>query len=316
MWAARLERYADALQAARALAPADELAPLSRAAPPAQRVAGVPRQLLQAAGFKGPVGDPQALRAPLRQLAAVLDAQLEALAGLLRELAEHPVRGFAPRAEEVLGALCRFELARGLHRNGAMLRASERLVSDLLQDRLAPIVRELVAAIVRFEWYFKPLIVPDSGRKIVLGGLATESADLDARLMLNSAERTAVGLAWFLARHLLQPPQRRRVIVLDDPGSIFDPTNQAGFASTLRAFLRLTKPDQVVVAAHEDHVAVVLAEELAPVDGWPVSVARLRCRRDGQDCSVVTQEWSTASSTSVESEAQRLGLRDEAPAAR
>jgi hypothetical protein len=75
---------------------------------------------------------------------------------------------------------------------GPILNASARLVGELLQDRLAPLVRELMASIVRFEWYFQPLLVPEKGRNIVLGGLATTQPELDARLVLNAAERTAL----------------------------------------------------------------------------------------------------------------------------
>jgi hypothetical protein len=229
-------------------------------------------------------------------------------------LQKHPARGFSQHAEPVLEAICRFELARGLRREGPILKASERLVADLLQGRLAPVVREIVAAIVRFEWYFKPLLIPDAGRKVILGGLATSDEKLDARLVLNSAERTALGLAWFMALHLLQPASRRRVLVMDDPVSVFDAANQAGFTSTLRAFIRLTRPEQVVVAVHDDTVATLLAEELAPVDGWPSAVTRLRCQRDPKDFSVVRAEWTSVESRSIAEEAERLRLQDEAAA--
>jgi energy-coupling factor transporter ATP-binding protein EcfA2 len=316
-WAKRLQNYADALDAAADAAPTKALVPLAQATPISlqrRRRPPVRDELFRAAGFSAPPAAPEPLVAPLREFLTVLQRQVEALETLARELQRHPARGFSQHAEPVLEAICRFELARGLRRAGPILKASEQLVADLLKGRLAPVVRELVAAIVRFEWYFKPLLIPDAGRKVVLGGLATPDEKLDARLVLNSAERTALGLAWFMALHLLQPPERRRVLVMDDPASVFDSANQAGFTSTLRAFARLTRPEQVVVAVHDDAVAAVLAEELAPVDGWPAAVTRVRCQRDPMDFSVVSAEWTSEESRSIAEEADRLRLRDEAPA--
>ncbi|MGH2716776.1 MAG: hypothetical protein ACRDM7_23395 [Thermoleophilaceae bacterium] len=169
-------------------------------------------------------------------------------------------------------------------------------------------LRELVAAIVRFEWYLKPLRLAERRGAIVISGLATPHDDLDARLVLNAAERTVVGVAWFRALHLLQPEERRRVLVLDDPTGAFDMANQAGFVSTLRAFVRLTHPEQVIVTTHDDMLAAVLAEELALVDGWPDSVARVRCQRDGNDASFARVEWTAASVQATREESEKLGL--------
>jgi len=180
-----------------------------------------------------------------------------------------------------------------------------------LDERLAPVVRELVAAIFRFDWYFKPLKMSTGSRSILLGGLATDREDLDARLLLNSAEQTVLGLAWFLALHMLQPIDRRQVLVMDDPTAVFDNANTAGFASTLRAFARLLRPKQVVVATHDDRVAAMLAEELAAVDGWPESVVRVRFRRDGRDCSEAMEDWARNVERQVEPESERLGLIEE-----
>ena len=58
---------------------------------------------------------------------------------------------------------------------------------------------------------------------------------------------------------------------MDDPTAGFDNANTAGFTSTLRAFTRLLRPEQVVIATHDERVAAMLAEELAGVDGWPES---------------------------------------------
>jgi wobble nucleotide-excising tRNase len=74
-----------------------------------------------------------------------------------------------------------------------------------------------------------------------------------------------VGVAWFLALHLLQPAERRRVLVLDDPTSGFDTVNRGGFIATLRAFARLTRPEQLLPlsAAGPQPTAPLAREALA-----------------------------------------------------
>lgn len=310
-WAERLWAYAERLAEAAAGAPVMELEELAQRAPArAARVAVPPvsENIYRAAGFEEPTAEPEAIEGATAKLIAVLEAQVQQLDRLASDLADHPGRSFVEHADAVLGALCRFELARQMRNAGPILNASERLVAELLQTRLAPVVRELVASIVRFEWYFEPLLVPEKGRKIVLGGLATSKPDLDARLLLNAAERTALGIAWFLALHLLQPSDRRQVLVLDDPTSVFDAPNQAGLISTLRAFVRLTRPAQLVVSTHDEMVAALLADELAPVDAWPAGSRRLRCQRDSYDCTVIVAGPERRERRSVQAEVATLGL--------
>jgi wobble nucleotide-excising tRNase len=148
---------------------------------------------------------------------------------------------------------------------------------------------------------------------VVFGALATKREDLDARLVLNAAEGAALGIAWFLALHMLQPAERRQVLVLDDPVSLFDGPNLAAFISTLRAYARLTKPEQVVIATHDDVVAAMLAEELSPIEGWPESVSLLRCERDRNDRSVIRVQATPEQCSSFEHEIEQLAL-DHAPA--
>jgi hypothetical protein len=318
-WSEQLAAYADALQAAAKAVPQDALEPLTRAAPiPAaarpEPSRQLPRELFTDAGFTAVPDQPAAIVPTLRDLANELERHAAALHGLAGELAEHPTRRFAEHSRHVLGAVCRFELARGLRREGPIMRASETLVGELLRDRLAPVLRELVAATVRFEWYFKPLQIPEQGRSLVFGGLSTTKADLDARMTLNSAERHVLGVAWFLALHLLQPAERRRVLVLDDPTSGFDTVNQAGFIATLRAFVRLTRPEQLIVATQDDTLAAVLAEELAPVDGWPKTATRIRCRRDRDDMSTTTPFDCPPAQHATSEETDVLGLHGKAAA--
>ena len=313
-WARRLIEYASALEATALSAPVSELEGFSRRAtipPTSATTPPVPDDVYLNAGFASPPADPAALGSAVQELAAMLEQQIDTLERVRRDLASHPARDFHMHADAMFRALCQFELARRMRNAGPILDASERLVSELLQRRLAPVVRELVASIVRFEWYFEPLLVPEKGRKVVLGGLATSKADLDARLLLNSAERTALGIAWFLALHLLQPPERQKVLVLDDPTSVFDAPNQAGLISTLRAFVRLTRPEQLVVATHDEPVAAMLAEEFAPVDAWPSDSVKLRCQRDSSDCSVVKPEPGVSKSRSIAAEVDQLGLGTE-----
>jgi hypothetical protein len=323
-WSGRLESYAEALAAAAASVPAEELEGIAGAFASSDATSAptpgseIPEDVYRAAGF------PQALARSLDAVPALEEyadllqrqaAQLEAIAA---DLDGHPSRSFAAHAERVLGAICRFEAARRLRprkgKKSPIAEASESVVSDLLEGRMAPIVRELLAAFVRFEWYFKPPEISGKDDELVIGGIATDQADLDARLTLNAAERSVFGLAWFLSLHLLQPRERRRVLAIDDAAAAFDVPNQAAFVSTLRAFVRLSRPEQVVAVTHDAALAELLAEELAPVEDWPAAVARIRCQRNMEDKSVSTPEWREESSRDLESDLARLGLLGQAPA--
>lgn len=317
-WANQLSAYADALSAAGEAVPQDALEPLTRSAPtPAQPlrstpVLAVPLELYREAGFTRVPEKPESILDALGELAAELQRHAGILHGLATEVSEHPARHFAQHSQRVLSAICRFELARNLRREGPIMRASEILVGELLQDRLAPLLRELIAATVRFEWYFKPLEIPEETRKLTLGGLSTSQPDLDARLTLNSAERHVVGVAWFLALHLLQPAERRRVLVLDDPTSGFDTVNRGGFIATLRAFTRLTRPEQLIIVTQDDMLAAVLAEEFATVDGWPGTVTRIRCRRDARDRSTTNVHLCAPAAHTTDEESDMLGVAGDA----
>jgi energy-coupling factor transporter ATP-binding protein EcfA2 len=315
VWEARLTGYADALESALRALPRDALEPLTRAKP-MPTPSRVPKVIIDEeiyidAGFTARVEHPETLVASLSALVSHLQREAEVLEKLQVDIERHPARRFSEHADAVLGSLCRFELARVLRREGPITTASEDLVGELLGERLAPIVRELVAAMVRFEWYFKPLLITHEADRVVLGGLSTTQSSLDGRLMLNSAERAVVGLSWFLALHLLQPESRREVLVLDDPAAAFDLTNQAGFISTLRAFVRLTRPKQVVVTSHDDGFASLLADELVPVDQWPSAVSLIRCQRDENDASTAVTEWSDETARVLADEIARLGLTGE-----
>jgi hypothetical protein len=312
----RLRDYAEALVEAAEIAPSTALERWSRpqgpTVPPSRRL--VMELPYEAAGFAGAPTNLGSLNAPLGELANALQEHVEVLREILDDLRSHPARTFGAHSARVMDALCRFELARTLRREGPIHKSSELLVIDLMDGRLAPVVRELTAAIVRFEWYFKPLQLSGEDGEVIFGGLATDRPDLDARMLLNSAEKSLLGVAWFLALHMLQPGARREVLVLDDPASGLDPMNQAGFASTLRAFVRLITPKQVVLATHDDSVAAVFAEEFALPGEWPASIKRLRFQRDDEDFTSVTEEPVPKKSLGLADETKRLGLLEDAPA--
>jgi ABC-type cobalamin/Fe3+-siderophores transport system ATPase subunit len=100
------------------------------------------------------------------------------------------------------------------------------------------------------------------------------------------------------------------VLVLDDPISAFDAPNQAGLISTLRAYVRLTRPQQLVIATHDDPVAAMLAQEFAPVDQWPGRSATLRCQRDSSDCTILMAEPAYTHSSDINAEIEQLGLEE------
>lgn len=314
-WAKQLLGYATGVEQAAKLAPVTKLESLSSpVAPstPSLEVKADP-EAQQAAGFNEKAIDAPTVGPVLRELSDALDAHVTALRDIGQRLERHPARNLHKHWEGLMNSLCRFELARTLRREGPIQQASEQLVCKLLDERLAPVVRELMAAIVRFDWYFKPLKMSSQKRQVVLGGLSTGREDLDVRLLLNSAEKAVLGLAWFLALHMLQPRERRLVLVLDDPTSAFDTANIAGFTSTLRALTRLLKPEQMVIASHDDQVAAVLSEELAAVDGWPASVRRIRFQRNAKEHSEPIEEWASEHERKTAPELEQLGLLDEAP---
>jgi energy-coupling factor transporter ATP-binding protein EcfA2 len=310
-WKRRLGSYADSLKALSQTTPRAELErlarrPITSQPPPAREID--PQRWTDAA-FEGAPANLTELRPLIAEVHAHLANRVDALETIVEELERHPARSYFSHSSRVVGALCRFELARVIRRQGPIAQASEQLLSELLQGKLYPVVRELVAAIVRFEWYFEPLRITVEGQELLIGGLATPRSDLDARLLLNSAERTVVGVAWFLALHLLQPKDRRRVLIIDDAASGFDSVNRAGFGATLRSFIRIVRPEQVVLATHDEAVATLLFEELSPVDDWPREITKIKCSRDKSDASTtaVRERDSKAHDLSVDEAMLGLG---------
>jgi hypothetical protein len=55
-------------------------------------------------------------------------------------------------------------------------------------------------------------------------------------------------------------------------------------------------------------LADLLEEELGAVAGWPTTLTRLRCQRDGQKASIVNQLETQSSDADLEREKRVLGL--------
>jgi hypothetical protein len=294
-WRARLDAYLHALRKAQEQSSLQDLEALvskerEEAPQEIRQVSELPFELIKEAGFiQMPKASPVLVEG-IDQMQLQLSRYAARLDELAAELDRHPAREFVARAHRLLPALCRFELARDLLQpTGAITRTRESLLNRLLEGRLFPLVQELVDALVRFEWYFQPMRFQVKGTKMHLSGLATSNEKLDVRLLLNAAERSIVGVAWFLALHVLQPRDHRRVLVLDDPASGFDPLNQAAFVATLRALLRLLEPEQLVITTHDETFVALLEQELAAVAGWPSRVSRYRCRRGSSGVSEVDE---------------------------
>jgi len=296
-WRSALSEYAATLEKTARDAPRSRLRDIARSpspvAPPSAEEVSL-RQL-EAAGFSRPPSDFSLPRDLVSKLELAMRSYATQLEELLAEVEEHPVWTYAIHYERLLECGARYELARRLRMQDSPTdRATDDLLSSLFESRLAPVLKELVAALVRFDWYFKPITISIDKGKVEAGGVSVDRAGLDIRLLLNAAERSAVGLGWFLALFLMQDAARRKVLVLDDPAGGFDLVNQAGFTSTLRAFVRLLRPSQLVLATHDESFALILEEELQPVDSWPDRLLHLRCKRDENDCSKVEDRTDTS----------------------
>jgi hypothetical protein len=310
-WRTRLKRYVEALEKALKEVPADELRKLTRSVPRIDSAPSpaVPASLFAEVGFKRQLDKSPKLSAALIELREMTDRRADRLAEIANKLRDHPSQHFPKQARPIGAAVTYFELLRAMRLpNSPIARAKTSLVEDMLQERLFPLLRELVAALVRFEWYFEPMQLRVKRGQLGFEGLATSQQGLDIRLLLNAAERTVVGIGWFLALHLLQPEPERRVLVLDDPAGGLDVINRAGLVATLRSIVRLTRPEQLVITTHDPVLADLLEEELGAVAGWPTTLTRLRCQRDGQKASIVDQFETQASDADLEREKRVLGL--------
>jgi energy-coupling factor transporter ATP-binding protein EcfA2 len=227
---------------------------------------------------------------------------------IARQIQQAPLVRLDGNEDDLHHALAQFEVARGL--KAPVGRAQEQLLARLLSGPLEPLLSELIAALTRFEWYFHPLRMNVRRGSIELRGLATDSEDLDVRMLLNAGERAIVSLAWFLALYVLQPAGRRSALLLDDPFSTLDENNRAALLATLRTLTRLTRPATLAISTHDRITADALEREFGAVDGWPSEVAHLWFARSPDGTTRVEPTLSPAAEADVESEVTRLGLTD------
>jgi energy-coupling factor transporter ATP-binding protein EcfA2 len=315
-WRQRLMKYAEILLEASSIAHVAELQSMvSAGGDPAQPqiVAEIPPDLFLAAGFQQTFEVTQELIASTSELWRQMNTYHTSLTRLREDIEAHPGHRVAGQEESLAFALARCELSRNMRlARSPVARASTSLVEAMLQERLFPVVRELVTALTRFEWYFEDLQVAINQGEIELKGLSTTAEGLDIRLLLNAAERDVVGIAWFLSLHLMQARDERRVLVIDDPAEGFDAVNRAGFVSTLRTLVRLARPEQVILTTHDELLADLFEEELAPVAGWPIELVRVRCRRDRDALSVANRREVAPANADLDREERMLGLKQEA----
>jgi hypothetical protein len=320
-WRGRLDSYLEALRVASSHSSRAELERLVE--PESGRsLQEIPSRfeepavaLVEAAGFNRAPRPTEAIIESILALQYEIVRQADEIEAIADEVESHPAAAFAANAPRIESALCRFELRRELMKpNGALTKAREALVGRLLDQRLTPVVRELVDALVRFEWYFKPLEVEVRGRELRLHGLATDDPKLDIRMLLNAAERTIVGIAWFLGLHVTQERSDRKVLILDDPASGFDETNRAAFISTLSVLLDLLKPAQFLITTHDEALVAALEVELLRPDESKDSPTLLRCRRTESGTSEVRESPLQARlRPDLESELEALHLDFPAP---
>jgi hypothetical protein len=285
-WRKRLDTYLDALKRASECSSRAALEKLvdTETTRPVRRTSSLVEEasprLVADAGFTESPRPTPAIIESIQTLQFELTRQADEIERIANDVESHPAAAFARLAPRVESALCRFELKRELNKpNGALTKAREALVGRLLDERLTPVVKEMVDALVRFEWYFEPLEVEVHGRELRLGGLSTDNPKLDIRMLLNEAERTIVGIAWFFGLHLTQKKSERKVLVLDDPASGFDETNKAAFVSTLSVLLDLLDPEQFLITTHDDALVAALESELGRSPKAGERVRFLHCRR-------------------------------------
>lgn len=322
-WRRRLDAYLNALKEAAARSSRIELEHLVDREPDRSarrlpsRVEEPAPGLVEDAGFTEPPLPTAAVVEATRALQYEINRQADQIEGIAAEVEAHPAAAFAANAPRVESALCRYELKRELMKpNGALTKAREALVGRLLDERLVPVVSELVGALVRFEWYFRPLNVEVRGRELRLHGLSTDDPDLDVRMLLNAAERTIVGIAWFFGLHLTQEKDERSVLILDDPASGFDETNKAAFVSTLSVLLDLLEPAQFLITTHDEALVAALETELARRASVKDPVGLLRCRRTESGSSEIRgSRLHSGARPDLESELEALHLSLTPPSA-
>jgi energy-coupling factor transporter ATP-binding protein EcfA2 len=315
-WQARLDAFLARSRAALEATPFEELEEAQRRSRPVsrpQRPRVIDPTLMSAAGFgKAEVSD---FAEPLIQAVGRLRRAVGTLASAQRQAARSleaaPLVRLREHERELQSAVARFELVRHLHE--PLSRAQERVLESLFGGNLREVLTELVMALTRFEWYFRPPAIEVTPRAVAIGGMATKSRELDVRMLLNAGERSIVTLAWFLALHVLQPTSDRASLVLDDPFAHLDSTNEAAAVATIRSLVRLTKPQMFVFSSRSQALADSVAEEFAEFEGWPSRRLRYRFSRAPDASATAERLDDFDDGADLEAELSRIGLR-EAPA--
>jgi hypothetical protein len=312
-WRERVELFLERAQEAIDAVPRSELEAVLKEQPekPSTKVEppAVSAEAFDAAGlFPMPAAGllPDGLAPACRLVASALRDYAAAMKAQARQIANSPLSRLEGSEEELLETLAQFEVARAL--KTPVTRTQEQLLTRLLSGPLEPLLGELIGALTRFEWYFHPLQMRVRRGAVELGGVATDSAELDLRMLLNSGERAIVSLAWFLALHLLQPPPQRAVLLLDDPFSTLDENNCAALLATLRTLTRLSRPEMLLISTHDRLIAEAVTREFTPFNGWPSEVAHLHFLRSPDGTSAVEGVVSETSVPDYASELSRLGI--------
>lgn len=311
-WRERLVSYVGVLRSATRVVERDELAELrleGDRSPRTQLPPAVGPSLLDTVGLIAPEGAslPSEVATLIARLADRLDEEahnLERLAGLVRR---YPAVKLLGREDELLTVAARFSLARALEK--PISEAEATVLTRVTGESLRSVFAELVAALTRFEWYFKPARLSAKRDKLSMNGIVVDEDKLELRMLLNSGERSIVGLAWFLALHLLQDQTHRQILMLDDPFGGLDPNNRASAVATLRTFARLCKPRFFLVSTHDQELGEQLAREFGPANDWPREIGRIRFKRRSDNSVTVKRMPVCEELPELSTELDRLGFR-------
>jgi energy-coupling factor transporter ATP-binding protein EcfA2 len=312
-WQVRLDMFLARSRAALEATPFAELEEAQRRSRPVsrpRRAQSIDEALLGAAGFAGATLSelPESLLEAIAALRRAIGSLASAQRAVARSLETAPLVRLKGRENELQSAIARFELMRYLQE--PLSRAQGRVLDSLFGDNLREVLAELVMALTRFEWYFRPPLVDVERRSVTVGGMATSSPDLDIRMLLNAGERSIVTLAWFLALHVLQPSADRATLVLDDPFAHLDSTNEAAAIATLRSLVRLTRPEMFVFGCRNQALADTVAEEFAEFEGWPKRRLRYRFSRAPDAAAIAEPVTDIDAVADLDAELSRIGLRE------
>ena len=275
-WRARLAEYADQLRTVAESTPWERLSRLAEVEEAKPEEPGVlDPGVFDAIGFVAPDAvalPPAEAIEHCQRLVPQLNSEAAHLENLARAVSRHPAARLHEREAELMRAAARHELARALEK--PIGEAEATVLVRVIGEGLGNVFAELVAALTRFEWYFERVKLRARRDSMAFEGMVTDREKLQLRMLLNAGESAIVGLAWFLALHVLQEKAQRRVLLLDDPFGGLDANNRAAVLATLRAFARLCAPAFFMVSTHDEGFGDLLEREFcASATGPAVSTA-------------------------------------------